>query len=299
MNPGEGVPYATAIDFDRALTDRIANAAASSPYRTNQLRRHFAYGRLLTRLFLHQPKRWVLKGATGLLARLPQQARHSIDVDLYFAGEAEGVIDALREAADLDLGDYFTFDIQPRSVLTGATAGVQLGVTSYLGDKVFETFRVDVVVAPTMTAEPELAPPLEPVEIPGLRSVTYRTHPIADQIADKYAAIIGTYAGQPSTRYRDLVDLVLIATTQPVSADSLHTALTSEFRRRDITPTADLVLPSAQWPEGYRRIAAEVPGFTHLDAAQAIEITKRLVGPVIAGLRIGTWDSELLRWRTQ
>lgn len=299
MDPEEQVPYATAVDFDRALADRIANAAASSPYRVSQLRRHFAYGRLLTRIFLHQPERWVLKGATGLLTRLPQQARHSIDVDLYFAGEVERAMDALREAADLDLGDFFTFDIRPRSALAGATAGAQLGVTSYLGDKVFEAFRVDVVVTPTMTSEPEPAPPLEPVKIPGLRSVTYRAYPIADQIADKYAAIIGTYAGQPSTRYRDLVDLVLIATTQSVSADSLHTAVASECHRRGITPTAELVLPSGKWPEGYHRIAVEVPGFTYLDAGQALEITHRLVGPVIAGLRTGTWDPELLRWRAQ
>lgn len=298
MNPEERVPYATALDFERALTDCIANAAASSPHRVNQLRRHFAYGRLLTRLFLHLPERWVLKDATGLLARLPEQARHSIDVDLCFAGEIEGAIDALREAADLDLGDFFTFDIQPGPGLAGATAGAQLGVTSCLGDKVFEPFRVDVVVTLTMTAEPESAPPLEPVEIPGLRSVAYRTYPIADQIADKYPAIIGTYAGQPSTRYRDLVDLVLIATTQTVSAALLHSGLMSESRRRGITPTADLRLPSGQWPEGYRRIAAEVPRFTCLDAAQAIEIAQRLVGPVVAGRRTGTWDPELLGWRT-
>jgi hypothetical protein len=217
-------------------------------------------------------------------------ARHSIDIDLYFSGEVEGAIDALREAAGLDLGDFFTFDIQPGPALAGATAGAQLGVTSYLGDKVFETFRVDVVVTLTMTAEPEPAPPLEPVEIPGLRSVTYRIYPIADQIADKCTAIIDTYAGQPSTRYRDLVDLVLIATTQPVAAAPLHTALMSEHRRRGIPPTADLRLPSGQWPEGYRR--------TYLDAAQAIEIAKRLVEPVVAGLRTGTWDPELLGWRT-
>ena len=299
MNPEEQVPYATAVDFDRALTDRIASAAASSPYRVSQLRRHFAYGRLLTRLFLHQPERWVLKGATGLLARLPEQARHSIDVDLYFAGEVEGAIDSLREAADLDLGDFFTFDIQPGPRLAGATAGAQLGVTSYLGDKVFETFRIDVVVTLTMTAEPEPAPPLQPVKIPGLRSITYRTYPMADQIADKYAAIIHTYAGRPSTRYRDLVDLVLIATTQAVSADRLHTALMSECRRRGIAPKADLTLPSGQWREGYHRIAAEAPGFAYLDAAQAIEIVQRLVGPVVAGRRTGTWDPALLEWETQ
>jgi hypothetical protein len=50
------VPYDTAKDFDRALTDRIASAALVLPYGVAQLRRQFAYGGLLARLFLHWSK---------------------------------------------------------------------------------------------------------------------------------------------------------------------------------------------------------------------------------------------------
>ena len=298
MAPQDGVPYKTARAFENALTARIANAATTSPYGIPELRRQFAYGRLLVRVFLHDPERWVLKGATGLLARIPGQARHSIDVDLYFDGEIEAAIDALREAVGLDLGDFFTFDIEQGSGLLGVTAGSQLRATAYLGDKVFETFRVDVVVTHTMTGEPELTPPIEPVEIPGLRSVPYRTHPVPDQIADKHAAMIATYAGRPSTRYRDLVDLVLIATTQVVEAGPLHAALVSEHHRRGTSPSAELSLPSEDWHEGYRKIAVSVPGFGYLDASEAVEIVQRLVGPVLAGLRNGTWDPESLGWKS-
>ena len=167
----EGVPYVSAKDFARALADRITTAAASSPHGVQESHRQFAYGRFLTRVFLHDPARWVLKGATGLLARLQGQARHSIDIDLCFEGELNAALDALREAAALDVGDYFTFDVERGAALVGVTAGGQLRVTGYLGDKVFETFRIDVVVTHTMTAEPDLVPPLDPVEIPGLRSV--------------------------------------------------------------------------------------------------------------------------------
>jgi len=296
MDPGEGVPYGSARDFDRALNDRIANAAGSSPHGVAEIRRQFAYGRLLARLFVTQPKRWVLKGATGLLARLPQRARHSIDVDLYYEGELSAALSALRDAAEADLGDYFTFDVQRRASLGGETAGTQARVTAYLGDKVFETFRVDVVVDRIMTAEPDLIPPIEPVEIPGLRTVEYRAHPIPDQIADKHAAMIDTYAGRPSTRYRDLVDLVLIATTQVVSAVVLHRALVAEHRRRGVTPSLPFSLPSDEWRQGYRKIAATVPDFTILDAVDAVEIVRRLVDPVVAGLASGTWDPNGLTW---
>ena len=147
-----------------------------------------------------------------------------------------------------------------------------------------------------MTADPESTLPIEPVEIAGLRSVPYRTYPIADQIADKHAAMIDIYAGQPSTRYRDLVDLVLIATTQTVDSGALNTALVSEHRRRGTAPTAELSLPSEDWHVGYRKLAVGVPGFRFIDAADALEIVNRLIGPVLGGLTAGTWDPGTLEW---
>lgn len=296
MASEEGMPYATARALDRALADRLANAAESSPYGIPELRRQFAYGRLLTRVFLDQPESWVLKGATGLLARLPGQARHSMDVDLYYAGEIDSAIEALRAAVEIDLGDFFTFDIERGPALRGVTVGSQLRAIAYLGDKVFETFRIDVVVSHTMTAEPESTPPIEPVEIPGLRSASYRVYPVADQIADKHGAIIKTYAGRASTRYRDLVDLVLIATTQTISAGRLHPALVSEHRPWVSGSPGPLTLPSGEWHEGYRKIAATVPDFYFLDATEAVEIVRRLVDPVLAGLATGIWDPVSLEW---
>ncbi|MDK1103360.1 MAG: nucleotidyl transferase AbiEii/AbiGii toxin family protein, partial [Actinomycetota bacterium] len=123
MESPDRVGYATPKDFDRALTDRIALAATTAPYRVPQLRRQFAYGRLLARVFLHGPERWVLKGATGLLARIPGRARHSMDVDLYFSGTPEEAIGDLQDAVDADLGDFFSFDIAPGVALSGVTTG--------------------------------------------------------------------------------------------------------------------------------------------------------------------------------
>ncbi|MCZ6505468.1 MAG: nucleotidyl transferase AbiEii/AbiGii toxin family protein [Actinobacteria bacterium] len=296
MATQDGVHYATARAFNRALSDRITNAASSSQHGVAELRRQFAYGRLLARVFSFQPERWVLKGATGLLARIPDQARHSIDVDLYFDGEIAAALDALREAVEVDLGDFFTFDIERGASFTGVTAGSQLRAVAYLGDNVFEIFRVDVVVEQTMTADPESTSPIEPVDIPGLHSVPYRTYPIQDHIADKHAAMVDTYAGQPSTRYRDLVDLVLIARTQTVEAGSLHTALVSEHRRRGTSPGTVNTLPSEEWHDGYRKLAVEVPGFSFIDAADALEIVNKLVGPVFGGLTVGIWDPATLKW---
>ena len=296
MSSEHGVPYASATAFERALSDRIARSSATLPYGVPQLRRQFAYGRMLARVFIHDPDRWVLKGATGLLARLPGQARHSMDIDFYFDGEVDAAIDSLRKAVETDLGDFFTFDIEPGTALTGVTTGSVLRATAYLGDKVFESFRVDIVVLDTMTAEADLVSPIELVEVPGLRGADYRTHPIPDQIADKYAAMLGTYAGRPSTRYRDLVDLVLIVTSQPVDAFALRRAIESEQGRRGISSERRLVLPSADWREGYRQVAVETPNFRYLDADEALDIVQLLIAPAIVGSVTGVWSPDTLEW---
>jgi hypothetical protein len=111
-------PYSTAQAFGAALTDRLK--AAVSPYSVSQLRRQFAYDRLLARLFRDAGTGWVLKGGISMIARLPI-ARHSADVDLAAALDSPyEALAALRIAAAIDLGDFFTFDFdQPRSMVQG------------------------------------------------------------------------------------------------------------------------------------------------------------------------------------
>jgi predicted nucleotidyltransferase component of viral defense system len=77
--------YATPIALRSAITDHLRILAAERPGRSLQdLLRQFAYDRLLYRVFSGPDSdRWVLKGATALLARLGGDARHTVDVDLY------------------------------------------------------------------------------------------------------------------------------------------------------------------------------------------------------------------------
>jgi hypothetical protein len=222
-----------------------------------------------------------------------------MDIDLFFSGGLDEAIDSIHDAADGDLGDFFTFDVVPGVALSGDTTGRALRVTAYLGDKVFETFRVDVVVNQTMTAEADSTPPIELFEMPGLQSTPYRTYPISDQIADKYMAMLGSYSGRPSTRYRDLVDLVLIAVTQRVDADLLRAALGSEQRHRGLESSEGLKLPSPDWREGYGRIARDMPDFPPIDADDAVKLVRRFVEPVLDGTTGGLWNPQELRWEKQ
>ncbi len=75
------IPHATPEAFRQALTARIASTARSDALRIAELRRQFAYSRFLYRVFASGDSIWVLKGATGLLARIPSRARHSLGSD--------------------------------------------------------------------------------------------------------------------------------------------------------------------------------------------------------------------------
>ncbi len=138
--------YASAKALHDAIKVRVAAVAEDGRYDVNQLRRHFAYDRFLTRLFLDPNSTWVLKGGTGLLVRVPQQARHTQDIDLHYRGEIESAEAELIAAANSDVGDFFSFDLEQSGTLTGTTSGRKYRVTSYVGDAKFADFQIDAVV---------------------------------------------------------------------------------------------------------------------------------------------------------
>jgi hypothetical protein len=268
------VAYESPRAFDAAIKDRLVSAAQTSPYSIAEMRRHIAYDRLLARVFLHDP-----------------------DVDLFRDMSKPDIVDDLVTAGDNDLGDFFSFDIEKVTDLTGGTDGVRCRVVAYLGEKEFASFSIDIVTTTVMTREPDILQPLLPIHIGGLTSVPYRIYPIVDHITDKLAAMVSFYAnGAPSSRYRDLVDLVLIATTQTVNAEELAAALTSEFTTRGLDMPTRVELPSDEWVDGYAAEAQNAPGFEILDVEDALPIVRALLEPVLAGATHGAWDPRRLTW---
>ena len=66
--------------------------------------------------------------------------------------------------------------------------------------------------------------PANTLDLPRLPSHPYRLYPVVDQVADKVCATLALYSGRPSSREKDLVDLVLLAVTQDVGAARLRRA---------------------------------------------------------------------------
>jgi hypothetical protein len=294
----ETFPYASAQAFGAAITGRFNNLAAVSGHSTSQLRRQFAYDRLLARLFHAGSRDWILKGGVSMIVRLAS-ARHTADIDLVAAAEStDAALNALRAAAAQDLGDFFGFRFEPPRALVQGVPGLRIPTEAWLGPRLFERFGVDLVTGVVITGRPEEAEPLLPLAIPGLVRPRYLLYPLVDSIADKVMAIVENHQGRPSTRFRDLVDLVLIAHSQQVRANELAVAFASERLRRDLSRVYELAVPDeALWRTGYSTVARDVPGVAEKTLTDALSLAKRFVDPVLTGTATGTWKPEALAWR--
>lgn len=294
----ERPPYESPTAFRRALTDKLRALAETSRWALPQLQRQIAYDRLLERLYLVDDG-WVVKGATALLAR-DLGVRATIDIDVFRNAAREIAEAELREAAAMDIGDWFRFEAGPSQPIADEVAAVRTPITAYIGTTVWQSFRVDLVGADvTMTGEPEDVPPLAGVLMPNVEQHGYRAYPLVDHIADKIVATFQRYgAGQrPSTRYRDLVDLVAIVGGASVDADAQMKALSSQTDRRGITLPKRFAVPDRSlWEPGYEAVARRSLLETARKLDEALDVVRPFIDPLLDGTAAGSWNPQRGVW---
>lgn len=227
-------------------------------------RRHlyFAFGRLLARLFTAQPEQWVVKGGFALLVRT-RSARPSKDLDLAFmAGPASVGFDRLREAAALDLGDHLRFEIgDSQRLIEGNSHGLRLSIKCHVGRHLLVTFPVDLVECARVALEPDWLPPVQVINLPDLpQAPAWAVWPLDQHAADKVCACLETHGGKPSSRYRDLPDLWLMATQLLPDSAGLADAIAAEAARRGLRMPSKFVVPNTTaWRNGWRQMATSCP----------------------------------------
>lgn len=269
----------------------------------DQLLLQALFDRFLCRVFSDPvpDRRWLLKGGTALLARVPN-ARATRDVDLASTADTlDGAVADLAALVAVDMGDHLRFEVvrskptgggdtQPhvraRSVTFAAWAGRQ-----HVGD-----LRVDVVVGHPPTGVPDLLQPATRIALARpLPTVPFLVYPIVDHIADKVCATMtpGFRAGQRSTRVKDLVDLVVIADSQRVDLRRLQVAIATERRRRGIPEFERLDVPP-EWRTPFSKLAAKTDA-VDIDFDAAVELADRFVAPALeSAARQGAWADG--RW---
>ncbi|WP_291408100.1 nucleotidyl transferase AbiEii/AbiGii toxin family protein [Actinophytocola sp.] len=293
--------------FRAALKDRFSALVKADPRLSiDELQRQFAYDRVLARCFTGPDSAgWVLKGAGALLARLEGIARHSKDIDLYYAQQAAGTdraVEAFLDAIDRDLGDHFRFEVTKTSALQEEAKGRRVHLDAFLGSR-YAAFHVDIVVGTAMSGKPDTVPPLTPIDVDGLIRPPYRVFPMADHVADKVCAIIELHSRadgtvRVSSRVKDLVDIAIIARTQSIPGPALGTALLTGVAHRGLTLPSRFDVPDIEaWRTGYARRADDVPGQAP-PFEEAIDLAHRLLDPVFAGPITATWNPNTCQWDT-
>ncbi len=290
--------YGSPAAFRRALTDNLRTLAQSSRWELPQLQRQMAYDRLLERLYIVDDG-WIVKGATALLAR-EIGVRATRDIDLYRAARHDITEADLRIAAALELTDWFRFEVGAPRMGSDAASATRVPVAAYIGPTAWSEFHVDLVRTELrMTGEPEPVPALARVLMPDVEQHGYRAYPIVDHIADKVCATFESYgeSARPSTRYKDLVDLVAIATEVSVSAEKQVKAFLSEADRRGLLLPERFAVPdTALWERGYMAEARRSLLATAQTLDEALEAVAPFVDPLLAGGATGAWNPRARQW---
>ncbi len=221
-----------------AIKTAAQKAAQGASPSVGDLINQTMFDRFLCRVFADDEPMFVLKGGTGMLARMPR-SRSTLDIDLAATeGALDAAVDELVQCASRDLGDHFRFVYKSRTeLLTGEnqpyTSGCRVTFDAYLGVTSHGKIGIDLAVGHMPSAAPERRAPANRLTQLKFRTYDYLLYPLFDQVSDKLCATIQVYGpeGRPSSREKDLVDLAMIASFETVDAAELRVAVSQEFLR--------------------------------------------------------------------
>jgi hypothetical protein len=289
--------YGSGGAFRNALETRLTTQSLRSGTPLVRLRKMVAFERFLARLVTDRPDAWLLKGGLALQWRLGDRARTTKDLDMLLVVSVEDVHGILVRAGQLDLGDWFRYQVQqPTRAAARDAAGLRFVVQTVLDGRPFETFHLDIgwgdpVVEP---AEQLTAPSLlgfaeiEPSIIP--------CYPVTQHVAEKVHAYTRPHVSGESSRVKDLVDILLIGKMWTMDGAMLLKALQATFEARKTHPMpATLPDPPANWAAPFRRLAREV-GLDSDSLAVGTGLAHRFLDPVLQERARGLWDPHAWQW---
>ena len=262
------IRYTSGTAFRRALEDRLNQLALSSNLRMTRLRKIVVFQRVLARLLIVAPDQWILKGGLALDFRLSghpgARPRATKDMDLACLGGIDSADVDFRRIQELELADYFEFDIRRLNIeqedkTTGEPA-VRYQVRVILAGRVFEQVLIDVGFVPPATPS-EMVTGLDLLGFAGLPPVRVPTLLVQIHVAEKVHAYTRHYGPDDSlsSRPKDLIDLVLLANQEQFVAQELRAALEQTFSSRGTHPLPrELPPPPDDWARPYRTLADEV-----------------------------------------
>ncbi|MDR2253016.1 MAG: nucleotidyl transferase AbiEii/AbiGii toxin family protein [Bifidobacteriaceae bacterium] len=295
--------YAGWRAVEQAIKQAAKRAHEADPTReVEDIIRQAHHDRFLCRVFADgTDEAWVIKGGAGMLARVAN-TRRTQDIALYREGrdKDESLLE-LRRLAAADLGDFFSFAYHFHTPIGGGdnqpnVDGYHVVFDASLGLKSLHPIQVDLAASVFASVGVVEAEPANRLPLARLVVFPYRLYPVANQIADKVTATVADYRGRPSSREKDLVDLVVLALTQTVRAEDVREALATECHLRGLPMPQTFAVPPT-WGVGYARLAARTPpAAAHASVEAALALMRRFIAPVLDGRARGSWDPSDQMW---
>ncbi len=288
-----------------ALEMAVKAAARRSPMDTNAAIEGFYFHRLLVRIFDGGASPFVLKGGHGMLART-LDARRTRDIDI--VTDELDISAALRELCALvsrDMDDFLSYEVAGYGpIKTGDRYrdGYSVSVSVAFGGRAMRPISIDLVSDEVECGRPEYLTPADRLDIAGLPVCDYPVYPVEAAMVDKLCGIVERHGGRPSSRVKDLVDLVVYAAREGVDGDELESRLRRETAARGMSLPDAFCLP-AEWEGTHERLYGRLIGQTALgesfpSMADAARMAARLLDPALAGSCGGKrWDSGTASWR--
>lgn len=258
--------YATSGALRAALDQRLVSQANESGTDITRLRRRVVFERLLVRFALADDSRWVLKGGAAVEIRLGDRARATKDLDLAVSGRepsADQLRELLVEALIADpQGDFFEFRIDRfRQENTDAVLGPvwRASVDCLLDGRTFDRVVVDLVARESEVNRVELLKLPGTLAFAGMPPVEILAVDLRQHFAEKLHALVRTYGDRPSSRVKDLADLVLFIDLGLDPDAELGRAVVETFQSRgdDELPMA-IPDPPADWEPRYAVLAEDL-----------------------------------------
>lgn len=288
----------------------LRNEAKNQRASVNDLRKQYIFSLFLRRIFNAPDNQWLLLGGNALILRTGG-GRYTQDIDLARAEQfsnAEIVQQELQLLVDRERSDgLFRFDIHKIEMRTNhvddygyGTPAAKASVIAYLGAQEFERFSLDIVQRRHLQAPVEWIPLRAVIQHETLENLPeVPVAPLESHLADKICAMYERHNGGPSTRMRDLADIVRIVKQLSFDADVLQGKLSHERQRRKMTLPSSFRSPGENWETEFPKAARTFDGYPQeLHTLEAsLEYAGACLTPLLAGIRTnGIWKPESQQW---
>jgi predicted nucleotidyltransferase component of viral defense system len=255
--------YGTAGALRAALESRLLTESLAVPIDIARLRRRVVFERLLVRFA--RDDAWIAKGAAVLEVRLSNRARMTRDLDVAFTEPApngnsirEALGHVLRQDPDTDFFEFRLTGLRQMALDRAIEPVWRASVDCRLDGRTFDRVSVDIAVANPAYQSAEVIRLPGSLAFAGIETANVRVIDRRQHFAEKLHAYCRTYGDRPSTRVKDLADVVLLIDDGLTPTSELRDAVEAVFRRRGSSVPKETPDAPGGWGARYEEMAVQL-----------------------------------------